>query len=275
MKQLFTNKVEEPTLLMYVRQNVKSLLKYVDMELFARSTYTNYSITESKVRAFIWHKFKGEDIVLKNLTSSFISDFEEFLKIDERNNHNTAIKHCLNLKRIIGEAKEIGLIENNPFDYYSIKYKEVIPVYLDENDLQTLVKAKIKKPNHLLARDLFLFQCYTGFGFNEMLSLSAAEIIEDNNGRKCKIKTQNSSILGGENVVFPMLSKAIDILEKYVKTVSSDLSAPLLPNITLYEYNKCLKELAFYSCFNKKLNTQIAKNTYRKIFSGNTVGFTK
>jgi hypothetical protein len=109
MKQLFTNKVEEPTLLMYVRQNVKALLKYVDMELFARSTYTNYSITESKVKAFIWYRFKGEDIVLKNLTSSFIFDFEEFLKVYERNNHNTAIKHCLNLKRIIGNFKKYGL----------------------------------------------------------------------------------------------------------------------------------------------------------------------
>jgi len=245
------------------------------MELFARSTYTNYSITESKVKAFIWYRFKGEDIVLKNLTSSFIFDFEEFLKVYERNNHNTAIKHCLNLKRIIGEAKEIGLIENNPFDHYSIKYKEVITIYLDENDLQTLEKAKIKKTNHLLARDLFLFQCYTGFGFNGMLSLSSAEIIEDNKGRKCKIKTQNSSILGGEIVIIPMLPQAIEILEKYGKTVTYDLSAPLLPNITLYKYNKCLKELAFYSCFDKKLNIQIAKNTYRKIFSSITIGFTK
>ncbi len=264
MDQLIAKPVEQPTLLKFMRQNVRSMLQYVSMKIFAKSTYDNYSVTTDKVEAFIQHKFNGKDIFLKDLTSTFLTDFEQYLKVYECNKHSTAARHCLNLKRIIGYAVDDSKLQSNPFKNYRGKYDHITLVYLDENDLHTLINSKIKNPAHLLARDLFLFQCYTGLGFNAMLKLNAADIIEVK-GRKCNIQLKHPSDLVKVVQLEPMLPQAVAILEKYAHNSPNDFFKPTFPGLTLYDYNKHLKKVAFFACMKKKLNTLTARNTFNKI----------
>ena len=207
----------------------------------------------------------GEDILLKDLTSDFIDQFEDYVRDFRKKRYNGAIKHCLNIKRILDKAVEDGKIESNPFKHYNSKYEDVPPVYLDENYLHTLIKSKIKKPEHLLVRDLFLFQCYTGIGFDAMLHLNAADIIEDDKGRKCNLQLKHPSDLVKVVPLVPMLPQAIAILEKYTHSSPEDVFKPTFPALKLYDYNKYLKQVAFFACINKKLNSLVARATFSKI----------
>jgi hypothetical protein len=60
---------------------------------FSKSTYTRYSTTKDHIEAFMRHQYKLQDIKLRQLRYSFITDLEHFLKVIRKCNHNSALKY--------------------------------------------------------------------------------------------------------------------------------------------------------------------------------------
>ena len=158
MDRLFAKTNQELSLLNLILEHNQQLKARVNKGC-AYSTYEKYVFTYNKVKAFIESHLKKKDILLRELNTQFIMDFDHYLRTNDNNQHNTVVKYCINLKRIINVAVLKGLLIINPLNAHQIVYKDTPQVYLDEMEVIAIEQLDLIIPRLLLVRDLFLFQC--------------------------------------------------------------------------------------------------------------------
>ena len=253
---LFTKPAEDPTLLRVLKEHNVSLLQRVGHD-FTFSTYEKYVFTYNKVKAFIESQYHKKDVFLRELSTRFIIEFDHYLRVENNNQHNTAVKYCLNLKKVINSCVLKGLLSNNPSRNYKTVYKDTPQVYLDAHEVNLIENARYSKPNHLLTRDLFLFQCYTGLAYTDLISLNNDEISNDNNNRNWIIKRRQKS---GIVATIPLLPRAKDLLEKY-QTVQHTKSG-IFPYYSIQKYNQYLGEIGDLIGLSKKLSSHVGRRTF-------------
>lgn len=105
-------------------------------------------------------------------------------------------------------------------------------------------------------RDVFLFCCYTGLAYVDVHSLTANDIIEEEDRlwiRKARHKT---------NVMchIPIIKPAREILDKYV--LLAQATGKLLPVLSNQKMNAYLKEIAAIVGIDKDLTTHLARHTF-------------
>lgn len=65
------------------------------------ATLVKFNTIKSKVEGFIKFQYKKSDMFLEELSYQFITNFEYYLKTEEKIQHNTTMKYIQNLKKII------------------------------------------------------------------------------------------------------------------------------------------------------------------------------
>lgn len=108
-----------------------------------------------------------------------------------------------------------GYIQTNPFKL-KIKEDKVIHNPLTIEEINIIKNKEISIPRVSKVRDLFLFQCFTGLAYADMVNLSKDNIKED----MIIINRQKTNIQS----IIPLLPQAKEILEKY------DYNLPILSN---------------------------------------------
>lgn len=142
------------------------------------------------------------------------------------------------------------------------------PVYLEESEINIILNCDLKSQtdNDKLdkVRDLFIFQCYTGLAYVDLMALRKEDIHEIE-GQKVIRSNRSKTDQGFITVLLP---ESLRILEKY------DYS---LPRISNQKYNDYLKLLALYAkeeyinpdtgkkevrTIKKNLTTHVARHTF-------------
>jgi integrase len=202
-------------------------------------------------------KYNKQDLALKDLTVQFIMEFDHFLRVVENNKHNTAVKYCLNLKRVLNVATLQGITPQNPFNKYKTVFKDTPQVYLTEAELKKIQGLDLIKPKHVLVRELFIVQCYTGLSYTDMVNLKLKDISKDTNGRKWIIKARQKS---GIICTIPLLPEPEKILTKYL--IDHD---DTLPNYAIQKYNQYLGEIGIQADLPNKLSSHVGRRTFGNI----------
>lgn len=260
---LFTEIKEEPALLALMKDHNEKMKERLGND-FRYSTYEKYIFTYNKVKAFV-EQLGKKDILLRELTTKFIVEFDHYLRANDNNQHNTAVKYCINLKRIINLAVLQGLIEKNPFTPYKTIYKDTQQVYLDEGEVILIENLRLEKQKYELARDLFLFQCSTGLAYTDMVNLKPEDISVDPNGRKWIIKSRQKS---GIVSTIPLLPKALEIIEKYNRKANQSC---LFPNYVIQKYNEYIADIGKLAGIHKRLSSHVGRRTFGNIALGRGV----
>ena len=258
ISQLFATSVEEPMLLKYMREHNQKLKERVGKD-FALSTYEKYVFTYNKLEAFVDTTFKRKDILLRELETKFIMDFDHYLRVNDLNQHNTAVKYCVNLKRVLNVAVMEGLLEKSTLNKYKTVYKDTPQIYLSEAEVQAIEFTGLKKSSHKLVRDLFIFQCYTGLAFTDMAKLKKVDISIDNKGNKWIIKARQKT---GITSTIPLLPRALEIIDDYSKRFDSEY---LLPAYSIQKYNQYIGEVGTLASLSKKLSSHVGRRTFGNI----------
>ncbi len=238
LNQLFTKPVDDPTLLSTIEEHNTSMMERVGND-FTQSTYEKYMIMGNKIQCFIQHKYGKRDVYLRDLNVRFIMEFDHYLRTVDKNQHNTAVKYCLNLKKIINLAVLQGKMSSNPFVSYRTSYKDTPQVYLEAHEVRIIEQARLCKRNHLLVRDLFCFQTMTGLGYTDLITLKPTEIITDAQGRRWIVKSRQKT---GVLSTIPLLPGADQILEKYPAVMNGVVN--IFPHYSIQKYNQYLGEIA-------------------------------
>ena len=154
------------------------------------------------------------------------------------------------MKTYINDAIRSELIEKNPYEGIKIERgKSSIRKYLTEEEIQRIKDAKIASASICRVRDLFLFQCYTGFAYAELAKFDFSTVIQRNG----KYIVHDARKKTGEDFYVVLLSPAVEILKKY------DFVLPVIDNVP---YNLRLKVLAEYAGIDKAITSHMGRHTF-------------
>ena len=224
--------------------------KRVKQMLITPTTLSKYEVTKDYVTRYIKTELKKDDILVKDITPSFIDNLFVFLL--EFMSNNTAIQKMKQVKRVIRFAVDEGYIKVSPYKITLKKEKkEVQPLTIKEVNIIRKKKIDIKRLAQI--RDLFVFECYTGLAFTDLMSLNDNDFHIDESGNKWIIKKRHKT-----NVVatIPLLPIALEILDKYNYK---------LPHMSNVKYNAYLKEIGDICGIKKSLHSHLARHTWATI----------
>lgn len=150
-------------------------------------------------------------------------------------------------------------IDKNPFAHFQLKFERKERDFLTELELATLETQDLENPMLQKVRDLFVFSCYTGLAYVDLMALQPANIISSVDGMKW-IKTTRTKSDVSVNV--PLLSPALVILEKYSHYQEPSQHDMLFPRVTNQEMNRSLKVIGEICGINKNLSFHLARHTF-------------
>lgn len=261
--QTFKNKhlgIEEKSrkLILIFEHHNKKMKELIGKE-FSLNTYKKYETTISHTKEFIKYQYNLTDISIKQVNIAFINDFDYFLRNIKNCNNNSTIKYIRNFGKIIKQCYVNEWIEKDPFLKYKGKVREVERVYLTSEEIETLLNKIFKVKRLELVRDMFLFSCFTGLAYIDVLNLTKSNVIIGIDGEKWiathRQKTESASKI-------PILPVTQMIIDKYENHPQSNNQEKLLPILSNQKMNAYLKELADLCEIDKELTFHIARHTF-------------
>lgn len=224
----------------------------------SENTLKRWRTTKRKIREFLHFKFKKWDVPLSALKYAHAKDFLHFLLTKQGIDENTASKYLKNTRELLEIAKTQEWIVNNPWDGYKIKYIQPERECLTMQEIVRLYqKPLIERLDHV--RNIFLFACFTGYAFQEVLNLTKDDIIIGIDGKRwVKIDRQKT----GNPEYLPLLPIPAKIIDRYVNDPYCIANNKLLPVKSYQNYNGYLKEVADICEIPIELSTHIARHTF-------------
>lgn len=225
---------------------------------FSISTVEKFDTSLSHIKEYIRHQYRKDDILLAEVDGQFVRDFDFYLKTIRKCQQNSTIKHLKNLKKIVRIALSNDWIKRDPFLGIQFKHQETNVEFLTQEELSRLMSKEFSIPRLAQVRDIFIFCAFTGLAFVDVQQLSPEHIIRDNNGaswiRKSRQKTGNMCNI-------PLLTPAVQLLERYADHPECLRKNVLLPVMSNQKMNSYLKELADLCGITKRLSTHVARHT--------------
>ena len=249
-------------------ETLKGLIEYhnIGMDSNLRwGTLKNYMTTEKYIDKFLKHKYKRNDIYLSELNYKFITDFEHFLRKFQPEDHhlpmgnNTVMKHLERLRKLTNLAVRLEWIEKNPFIAYRLSFKRFEREFLTQLELDTIKNKEFKMDRLKYVRDLFVFSCYTGLSYIDVMKLKLNNIRIGINGMNWIITQREKT---SSAVRIPILSQAQLLIDKYKSHPRSINKGTVFPTISNQKLNSYLKEIADVCEIDKNLTFHVARHTF-------------
>lgn len=157
------------------------------------------------------------------------------------------------LKSLLNRAVKMNIIASNPYERlkgeFSRGVKESVE-YLTEEEIAAVESLHPMKGTQVaMARDLFVFQLYTGLSYSDAQAFDIAEY-KNVNGRW--INT-GERIKTGVPYVSQLLPQAVEVLERYNWQV---------PQINNMQYNASLKDIQKALGIRTRLHSHLARHTF-------------
>jgi site-specific recombinase XerD len=250
---------------------IKSFTKKVKKGLRSEGTLRQWRSTKKKVESFIAHEFKRNDINLSEIKYSFAESFYEYLtvEIDNPLSEATAKKHIKKTKQILKKCVRKGLIANNPIHDFVCGGDETDVVPLELFEVETIYRKQIDIPRLDQVRDAYIFQCFTGFAFQDLYGLAQDHIVKVGlSAERWLIKDRGKT---GVSEMVPILPIVEELIAKYKTDPYCIINNRLIPVNGNARYNGYLKEIAAICGIGRELNTHLARHTFADIMLNNGV----
>jgi integrase/recombinase XerD len=244
-----------------------SLIKYHNIDLKATlewGTMKNYETTQKYIQAFLKSK-RMNDILLGQLSYKFVVDFELFLRAFKPVDHhlpmgnNTVMKHIERLKKMVNVAIKNEWLEKDPFAKFQAKFIRKDRGFLSDKELKAIERLKLEVPRLELIRDLFVFSCYTGLPYSEVMQLTPQNI-ELQTGKIHWIRMSRKKT--NQPVRVPLLPIPLKIIQKYKSNPRAVATGCVFPKISNQKLNAYLKEIADLTSIKKILTFHLARHTF-------------
>lgn len=169
------------------------------------------------------------------------------------------MKHLERLRKMINLAYRLEWIVKAPFEKFSLKYKKVEKEFLTAKELSKLEEKELDLPRLSVVGDIFVFCCYTGLAFVDVMNLRPVNICTGTDG-ELWIKTFRQKTTTAVNV--PLLLQAKSLMEKYRGNIRAQAKGTIFPQLSNQKMNSYLKELAERCDIYKVLTFHVARHTF-------------
>jgi len=217
-------------------------------------TYQKYLESQRHLKDFIRHQYKVSDKPLRGLKMSFINEYVYYLQTVKNFQQSTLNKAIQRMRKVVKFAIGHDYLDKDPFLLYRAKSVRKELVFLTVEELQRLEKQTFNIMRIQVIKDCFVFCCYTGLAFKEMVSLRRENIVKGYDGEDwIKMKRQKTQ----KELSIPLLPKAKKILRRY-----RSKDDQLLPVTSNARFNGYLKEIADVVGIEKRLTHHVARRTF-------------
>lgn len=176
-----------------------------------------------------------------NVNAHFYDLFTCYLGETLNNTNNTISKKIKTLKAFLNYAASQKLIDYAAYHPFKTRTQSSLRISLTENELASIYNLNLSIKKELAeARDLFLFGCFTGLKYSDIICQRPQDIIND------RIKI--SSPYTKEVINVPMNNYAIMLIKKYEGRTTTCF--PVISNTSINKYVKEIARLA-------KINTPV------------------
>lgn len=242
------------------------LLNWIDAQIAALNvkdgTRQHFRVMQKRLEAF------GRIRQWDDLTTENIYEWDAWLHKLPKPQSNADIqagrkRECIgnaavhnyhkDLKSLLSRAVKMGKLEQNPYDRLSGEFKKCeneSTEYLTEEEMKALESLHpLAGTQMAMARDLFVFQMYTGLSYSD----SQAFDIKDYKQVNGKWVNVGERIKTGVPYVSQLLPPVVEILERYNWQT---------PKINNTQYNLSLKVIQQALGFTSKLHSHLARHTF-------------
>ena len=243
VKEAFQGSVEtQMTLLRRLDIHIEDMQSRIGIDV-AKSSMSTYIYTRRYLGEFIKKRFKVEDLAFGQLNEHLAYEFQEYVLKDKGLAVDTARHYLAILKKICRLAFKEGHSEKRYFVNFKLpKENRKAPRALSREDFEKIRDLEIpaSRVTHNIARDLFLFACYTGVPYADAVSITDDNIYTDDNGALwLKYLRKKNEHLGRVK----LLPEAIALIEKYRSNERKELF-PMIHHPDLRRHMKGLRDLA-------------------------------
>ena len=243
VKEAFQGSVEsQMALLKRLDIHIDDMQSRIGIDV-AKSSMSTYIYTRRYLGEFIKKRFKVEDLAFGQLNEHLAYEFQEYVLKDKGLAVDTARHYLAILKKICRLAFKEGHAEKRYFVNFKLpKENRKAPRALSREDFEKIRDLEIpaSRVTHNIARDLFLFACYTGVPYADAVSITDDNIYTDDNGALwLKYLRKKNEHLGRVK----LLPEAIALIEKYRSNERKELF-PMIHHPNLRRHMKGLRDLA-------------------------------
>ena len=226
---------------------------------FSPLTLQRYDAALKHIRNYCSVQYNNEKLPLTEVNNKFITGFDFYLKTVAKCQHNSSMKHIKALKKVIRIAIASDYIRKDPFVNYRITQKNVEREYLTQTEIDAIINKEITIQRLDVIRDLFIFECYTGFAYKDLAALRKENIEIGIDGHRWIVIRRGKT---GVTCRIPLFPISENIIRKYAAHAEVIITGKLLPVPSNQKMNAYLKEVATMCGIDKDLHTHLARHTY-------------
>jgi integrase len=182
------------------------------------------------------------------------SNVEIKMKIPAKNISQGAVhNYHKNMRALLGRALKFGIIQSSPYERMrgDIERGDIETVEFLTDEERDRIEALTLTEGRVIAaaRDMFMFQCYTGMAYSDMMAFSLKKCRQDGDA----ITYSAPRIKTGVWFYIQILPKARAVAEKYGGS---------MPDVCNEVFNRKLKDIAKEAGITKKLTTHVGRHTF-------------
>jgi site-specific recombinase XerD len=226
---------------------------------YSQLTLQRYDAALKHIRNYCTVQYNNEKLPLNEVSNKFITGFDFYLKTVAKCQHNSSMKHIKALKKVIRIAIASDYIRKDPFVNYRITQKNVERECLTQTEIDSIINKEITIQRLDVIRDLFIFECYTGFAYKDLAALRKENIEIGIDGHRWIVIRRGKT---GVTCRIPLFPISENIIKKYASHAEVIITGKLLPVPSNQKMNAYLKEVGAICGIDKDLHTHLARHTY-------------
>lgn len=263
VKDMFQgNKDTQMTLLDLFDRHIEEIKARVGIDVSHRTPPT-YIYTRRRLGEFISDKFKVSDLAFCQLNEQFIREFQEFIVIEKGLGVQTVRHYLAILKKICRMAFKEGHADKFYFEHYPLpKQKETPPKALNREDFEKIRDVDLQgcRPVHSVVRDMFLFACYTGTSYVDVVAITPDNLSRDDYGALW-LKYRRGK--NGQLSRVKLLPEAVTLIEKY----KDYTRATLFPVIQYQALKWCLTSIKMKAGIKGRLSYHMGRHSFSTLMT--------
>ena len=228
-----------------------------------KESMASYHSTRIHLQEFIQKKYKVSDLAFSQLTENFIHEFQQYFLGECGFQESSFYNVATHLKTVCRQAYREGVADILLFDKVKIsKGNKKLPKALDRGAFEKLKTLHFEELEEEMetARDIFLFACYTGAAYCDLMELDKSHLVRDDEGSLwLKFNRQKTSV----PCRVKLLPEAIRLMEK----LHSDERETLLPFMGYATYQSYLKALRLRAGISFPFTTHTARHTFATLIT--------
>ncbi|MES5132810.1 site-specific integrase [Hoylesella timonensis] len=228
-----------------------------------KESMAGYHSTRIRLLEFIQKKYKVSDLAFSQLTENFIHEFQQYFLGECGFQESSFYNVATHLKTVCRLAYREGVADGLLFDKVKIsKGNKKLPKALDRGEFEKLKTLHFEDLEEEMetARDIFLFACYTGAAYCDLMELDKSHLVRDDEGSLwLKFNRQKTSV----PCRVKLLPEAIRLMEK----LHSDERETLLPFMGYATYQSYLKALRLRAGISFPFTTHTARHTFATLIT--------